>query len=155
MTNELLNSAQRVLYQNRFCDQESFDIIVSEVVSDKEDGYKRNIYKLKYPTFSNVEILHSTLKYSFFDQVLTNGSKVLITSIQGVENKDNVNAKISFSRYNINADIVNLPDERVRYCACIFMKNLYVFGGNCDFKGLKTCFRYELKASKWNKTSDM
>ena len=119
MKNILLNNVPRVLYQNRFCDQENFDIIVSEVVSDKEDVYKINIYRLK---FSNIETLHYTLKYTISDQEPTNGSKILITSIQGVKNKDTFNKKMSFAWYNLNADIVKLPDKRVRYCACIFMK---------------------------------
>ena len=59
MTSKSLKSVPRVSYQNRVCDQKNVDIIVSQVVSDKDRAYKKYVYKLKYPTFSNNETLHS------------------------------------------------------------------------------------------------
>ena len=156
MVSELFTEISSVLYQNRYCDQEDFDLIVSEVTSDKElKCYERKIHKVKYPSYTYFETIHSTLKYSISDIVLTSGSGVLITSIQGVEKSDTDGVRSSFEQYNLRSDLVNLPDKRVRYCACMFMKDMYVFGGNCDFKSLKTCLKYETSSNSWTNIADM
>ena len=144
-----------VLYQNRFCDQKNFDLIVPEIVVDEEGRWNRKIYKVKSPSFTNVETLHSTLKYSISDLVLTSGTDIFITCIQGVEREDIDDVRSSFSKYNLNVNLINLPDKRVRYCACIFMKDLYVFGGNCDSKYIKTCFKYSTSLNTLVKVAEM
>ena len=128
MDNVLLTKETPVLYQNRYCDQENFDLIVSEVTSDKElKFYERKIHKVKYPSYTYFETIHSTLKYNISDIVLTSGSDALITSIQGVEKSDTDGVRSSFEQYNLRGNLINLPDKRVRYCACMFMKNMCMY----------------------------
>ena len=48
-------------------------------------------------------------------------------------------------------NIVEVPDRRTRYCACSFMRCLYVFGGKFDseLNSLNTCIKYSCKSGKW------
>ena len=128
MASDLFIEISSVLYQNRYCDQEDFDLIVSEVTSDEVlKCYARKIYKVKYPSYKNVETIHSIPKYSICDTVLTSGSNVVITAIQGVEKTCIDYVRNSFAEYNIKGSLASLPDSIVRYCGCIFMKIVYVF----------------------------
>ena len=53
--------------------------------------------------------------------------------------------------------VCDLPDERLNFCACSFMDNIYLFGGGIYESGevLKSCFEFNAKISKWNEVKKM
>ena len=57
----LFNKETSVLYQNRYCAQENFDIIFTGL-NDQID-YLRSVYNVKCPSFTHIETLVSKLKY--------------------------------------------------------------------------------------------
>ena len=66
MESKLFSDITSVLYQNRYCDQEDFDLIVSEVTSDKDlKCFERKNYKGKYPSYTNLK-LYILQKYIVF-----------------------------------------------------------------------------------------
>ena len=139
MEKVLLTKGRPVLYQNRYCDQENFNVVISIFDKGKLPAY--NVSKVEYPRFSNAEILVVNSKYD--DIVLTSCSSIYIIRIQTTEH-----FKISPKKYSVSNNIVQMPDLRKDYCACSFMKCLYVFGGYLD-RPLSTCFKYSLITGKW------
>ena len=126
MDKYLLNKETSVLYQNRYCDQENFDIIISgQQYDNKSENFVQNIINIMYPSFTTVTTLVASLKYTV--KVLTSCSSVWITRTQ--ETTNNNGSRLFPENYGLINNIVRLPDPRIYYCACSFMKCLYVFGG--------------------------
>ena len=150
----MANNVPAVLYQNRFCDQKNFDLIVPEVFNENE-RLNRRINKIKSRCFTTIETVDFTLKNSMSDLTLTSGTDIYKICIHDLEKKDIDNVRGSFAESSLNVNLLNLPDKRVRFCACVFMKDLYVFGGYCDLDYSKTCFKYVTRSKKWIKISDM
>ena len=92
------------LYQNRYCDQENFNLVISAGHHNK-GHYSRNISKVKYPSFSNVEILVANSKCS--DIVLTSCSSVWILCSRGWEHFKNSRGDCGNWK-----NIVQMPDLR-------------------------------------------
>ena len=89
MENELLTKESSVFYQNRFCDQEDFDLIITGPSIEKD--FLRSIYKVKCPGFTNRETLVSDFNY--IGEALTYGSSIWITSNQETKTKNIDNKK--------------------------------------------------------------
>ena len=63
MANEMFREISPVLYENRYCSQENFHVIIDGIKEPKQGDNIRNIYKVKYPNF--VQILESFLTFSY------------------------------------------------------------------------------------------
>ena len=75
---ELFNKETTVLYQGRFCDQENFDYIIAGIHNEKD--CLKGIYKVKGPSFENVDTLISNS--SRIQHSLTSGSSICIIRSQ-------------------------------------------------------------------------
>ena len=108
--------ASPILYQNRYCDQKEFGIILSAIHETKE----RKIYKVKYPSFTDVEILHSTSEYSDSDKSLTSSFNIWTIPSRKNEKFEVDNRSPVVKSYLENDDlwnkIVQLPGKRRDYC---------------------------------------
>ena len=127
------------MYQNRFCNQEYLHLVVSG-----ERKFVRNIYKASYPDCTKIEILDSRSEYDDSDKTRTSGSSIWTISIHGYENSN------SPTKCGHTMRRIQLPDKRRLYNACFYMKSIYVLGGFCDFKYIRTCVKYDTKTSKWS-----
>ena len=106
---QLLTKGTSVLYQNRYCDQEHFDLIIAGELSDNErENVVPNIYNIKYPSFTSVTTLVANSKYT--DKVLTSSSSVWIT--RTLETNINVSG-LSPGSFNVWNNVVKFPDLRV------------------------------------------
>ena len=94
-----------VLYQNRFCDQENFDIIVTRVHRGETDS--KSIYRLKYPSFTNIETLVSKTKY--IQGAVTSGSSISILCRHGTNIKGYDDNKMSPGSDESSNNLVQLP----------------------------------------------
>ena len=63
-----------VLYQNRFCEQENFDFIITGLSVDSD--HLKSIHKVKGPSFTNIDTLVSDSNY--IEESLTSGSSISI-----------------------------------------------------------------------------
>ena len=107
-----------VLYQNRFCDQENFDIIVTRVHRGETDS--KSIYRLKYPSFTNIETLVPKTKY--IQGTVTSGSSIWILCTHGTKIKSSDDNKLSSRSNELSNNLVQLPDAREKYSFCSFTK---------------------------------
>ena len=57
MIDQQFCSVPSVLYENRFCEQENFDIVASGTSCDKDIAYSEKLVKLHYPSFKKTEPL--------------------------------------------------------------------------------------------------
>ena len=89
MENELLTKESPVFYQNRFCEQEDFDLIITG--PSVENNFLKSIYKVKCPSFTYRETLVSDLNH--IGEALSSGSSIWITSNQETKTKNIDNKK--------------------------------------------------------------
>ena len=145
MENTLISKTSSVLYQNRFCDQENFDLIITGF--SVENTYLRSIYKVNGPSFVNVATLISDSNY--IEESLTSGSNIWLTCSQNIKHKTFETYKISSRSSDLNKNLIQLPGLRNYYCICSFMKNIYVFGGNINGMSSNTCLKYNTRSNIW------
>ena len=151
MEKEIFTKGASVLYQSRYCDQEKFDLVIAGVQYDDErEKMVSKICNIMYPSYTTVTTLVPSSNYT--DKVLTSCSSVWITRTQETNNYDV--SRLFPENYGVTNNIVRLPDSRIDYCACSFMKCLYVFGGlkHMRYNALKkfsTCKKYSLITGKW------
>ena len=148
MDKELLTKGTPVLYQNRYCDQQHFDLIISGNHNKSEKSFRGNLNSTLCPEFTSVStlVINSNMNYN----LLTSCSSIWIIRTEERKNRDP--CTMASGSYDVINNIVELPDYRSYYCVCSFMKNLFVFGGmgyrNIDI--LSTCIKYSCKTSKWS-----
>ena len=140
-----------VLYQNRFCNQENFDIIITGL-HDEIDNLK-SIYKVKFPRFTRYGTLVSKSKY--IKETLTSASSMWTTCYQGTKKKSFYAFKALSRSYELPHNLVELPESRGGYCICSFMKNLYVLGGHVERQSKRTCLKYSTKSSEWTNFANL
>ena len=152
----------QTLYENRFCYQEDFDIIISGKHNDLANTNVRSTYRISYPEFEEIETLYSSIKYTNTDVTVCERSNVWIIcrketlhkKIAEVKDLHTDSYKIYLDKTNQWVKPIELPDSRVGYSACSFMKSLYVFAG-CNGQSLKTCLKYDTITSKWTNIASM
>ena len=76
MSVEYSSKIKRVLYHNRFCDQENFDIILSGTVDVYKHSEERKIFKLSLNDFSKVETLYNSTGLFNSDRTICERSNV-------------------------------------------------------------------------------
>ena len=158
MTNQLFRGVSSVLYQNRYCSQEDFYIIIDGTKSRIQGGNIRNIYKVKYPNVD--EILDSFLKFSYSDLTVASGINIWTRCDQGTVSEDLNSVYISFrnsvATNGLTYNLFQIPDKRINFCACSFMKHLYILGGYASEGGaLRTCLKYDTRDGSWSDISNM
>ena len=129
-----------VLYQNRYCTQETFDFLFAsgfECVRNSSD-YKNYIVKIKYPSFSCVE-KHVSKKYWDVIKIVSVGSFVCtISSCKDVEENFTLGDQYFGKQWKNDICMLN---KRTRYCVCSFLKQVFVIGGYYT----NSCMRYDHK----------
>ena len=113
----LLPNGTPVLHQNRYCDQEDFEIIYSGECSEIEDSRVQpyyNGFKIKYPSFTHITTLIAHSNHN--SKVLISCSSVWTTRIEEMENVDA--SRLSSESYDVRNNVVELSDPRIYYCAC-------------------------------------
>ena len=151
MSLRALNEMSSVLYQNRYCDQEDFDLILFTELTGDSDNNEAIVNKINYPEFTKVEKVYSNSTFSEDDKILPCESSVLTISRKGsmyydVNNFAYFTSKLIGNSFNGSLPkemVVRIPDERYNYCACSFMRSLYIFGGEIYQSG--SCLKYDTK----------
>ena len=138
-----------VLYQNRYCNQVEVERFMSKSTHENGVGFSRvtekglkelYMFKLKKtsdPMKGYRNFLLGASNYAVYDARLSEylAHKSLIPN--------------SYSKF-----LKRIPDSRISFCVCTFMKELFVFGGIRDCY-TETCFRYNFSQNKWSYIEDM
>ena len=104
MENKFVTRKYSVLYKNRFCDQKNFDFIFTGL--SVERNYLRSIYKVKGPSFTNVDTLVSDS--NCIEESLTSGCSIWLTCYHGTKKESSDTFKMS-PRSNYMAKLDKLP----------------------------------------------
>ena len=142
-----------VLYQNRYCTQNGFSILICGG-EDKNTKYTNQVLKMKVPSFE-------VSKFPYMVKPRCNlGSVVLNSDIMAIGGLVNVKQDIAKSTKSIEIYCDNLKNwklqsiqmtERFNFGCCYFMKKLFVIGGwiKTGDISLRLCQTYSLKTKKW------
>ena len=137
----------RILYQNRFCEQENFDVIVSGSTNVLE----RESLRLNSRNFDKIETIYNSKTHSSSDRTICERSNVWTVcsrlDVKGVSERRS-SFRIYIDKTDQWVNVVQIPDCRGNFSACSFMKNIYVFGGFAEKRAIKSCYKYDTKRSK-------
>ena len=188
MSYKTLPEMSSVLYQNRYCDQEDFDLIVSSELTDYYYNNEAIIHKIDYPGLTKAEEVYCNSTFSENDKD-NNVAVVCKIKCPGFTNDGNAFPSFKFdtkdkilpykssalavcrkretyyadddfgysfaklfgnssNEFKTKGIFVPRPDFVLySYCACSFMKNLYVF--NCTYSGNSVNVKYDTIKRKW------
>ena len=151
MSVDFSSKIKRVLYQNRFCEQKDFDIILSGTTDVFKQSEERKIFKFSND-FSKVEILYNSKRHSRRDRTVCERFNVW-TVCSKIHAKGKSQTRPSLKIYLDKTDqwmnVVQTLDNRRNFSACSFMKNIYVFGGFVKKYRLENCYKYDTKTNMW------
>ena len=141
MFKKLFCNVPSVLYQNRFCRQEHFDIISSVTFYDES----KKLLKLHYPSLNKID--------NILDYETSNYSSVVTSSdVYTFCRQDNLNIfryeGEDSEKIKYNKKVV-LPEKAVLRFACSFMKYLFVYVEFPDKFNTKYCLKYNIKTTEW------
>ena len=157
----LIKSASKntkILYQNRFCEQEDFDVIISGTTDMLKRSEERISFRISSKIFDKVETIHHSKRHSHSDRTVCERSNVWtvcsrIPNVGKYQMRPSLKFVDSFRIYLNKTDqwvnVIQIPDDRENFIACSFMKNIYVFGGFTKKASLKSCYKYDTNKSKW------
>ena len=141
-------NVQNVLYENRYCNQDDFRILVCGVYS--RNGTNLNeVYELKGPNLECTEF-PSMLEARFACKTAVVNSDIFV-----VGGFNNANTKLySAELYENNKKSwsykAELPDKRTGFRICSFKQNVYITGGiDTNDDQLKSCFVYDMKCNSF------
>ena len=148
----------KVLYKNRFCKQENFDVIVSGSTRLLKHSWERKNLRMSAYDFDKIETIYHSKRHSYCDRTFCERSNVwTVCSRVPIQGKSDLRPSFKFvDSYRIYLDktdqwinVVQTPDDRSDFNACSFMKNIYVFGGFSKTICLNSSYTYDTKKSKW------
>ena len=137
MFKKLFCNVPSVLYQNRFCSQEQFDIIASLS--------SRKLVKLHYPSFDRLDPI-LTYENSSYCSVVTSSDVYTFCEQDDFNIFRYEGKECEKMRYNKK---VVLPEKAVIQFACSFMKYLFVYIESLDKYNATYCLMYNIKTLQW------
>ena len=151
-----------VLYQNRYCDQQGFSILVCGG-KDKNNKSTNKVFEVNIPSFAVTEFPSMVNPhYPYYKSQLVNVNNDIFAISHSLEL--NVNLQYSVTSVEIYSDKNKTwkyqyvkTDEKELYSVCSFMKQLFVIGGWSDSNqtSLGSCCTYNLKCDKWSKIAHL
>ena len=146
-----------ILYENRFCYQEDFDIVISGNYNDLENTEVRSTVRINYSEFKEIQMLYSSTKYTNTEVTVCERSNIWIICRKGTLHKNITEVKdvltdafkIYLDKTDQSIKPIEIPDNRVDYSVCSLMKTLYVFGGYNEHS-LRSCLKYDTITTKWS-----
>ena len=119
-----------VLYKNRYCEQEDFDIIVSGNTVILEDTKERKVVRISSHDFDKTETVYHSKRHWESDRTIFARSNVLIVRPRirvmrdyklRIKNKFVESFKIYLHKTNQWISVIETPDDRCNFSACSFI----------------------------------
>ena len=152
----------KVLYENRYCNQEGFSILVCGG-KDKNGKVTNEVLELKIPSFDLIKF-PSTVKPHYEFELLNFNSGVFARCDTLELNQKLGKSKVSVETYSEKNESWTHQyiqvEENHYYCITSFMNKLFTIGGwifdeNDDKGGFSMCFVYNFKRDKWSKIANL
>ena len=151
--NENLCHVPNVLYENRYCIQDDFNILICGGANNETSN---DVYKLNGRTFecskypSMIEGRSYCESCSFNSDILVIGGYEIISEFR----KDSYSVEIFENNNKSWSYKTEVFDKRRCFCICTFKQNLFIIGGFTSTY-LKSCFVYNMKSDRWTQIADM
>ena len=160
MTSQESNSnhfrVPKVLYENRYCNQEGFSVLVC---GGKDKKYIRQVFGLKVPNFEVSEF--PSMMFENYNLILVTIKSSIIAIGDTCILNNNIDKSVSIEIYSKKSKIWTHQyvgfDERDCYCVCSFMSELYVIGGCLreDDVPLDSCHCYNINCNTWYQIANL
>ena len=143
------------MYENRYCSQDDFDIVICGGIK-KIEGTTNEVMELKGPDFTTSVKLSPMHRSIYFCDTTVIGSEIYVLDVDNTS----VNIPYSLGVYSKNTkhwrEHIHLIDLGIYFSVCSFMKSVYVIGGYLgDVRYSKECLRYEIKNNKWTQIAPL
>ena len=145
-----------VLYENRYCDQDDFSILICGGENENREALN-DVYELKGPDFVPMKF-PSMLEPRSLCETAVISSDIFVV---GGSLSNNVKVTYSVEIWSEKSKTwcykTQLPDKRRSFRICSFKQNLYIIGGcgvGCK-ETLSSCLVYNIKNAKWSQIPDM
>ena len=140
-----------VLYENRYCDQNEFDIVINhECIS-------------MYSTNSIIQIQNVNVKCSLllipmsanrcYAKTAVVGSDIFVLGKYDIEVRKT--SCVDIRSRSTWKHLSKMPDSRTNFSVCSFMNSIYIIGGYLEGNYSKGCYKYETNLNKWTKIADL
>ena len=148
-----LFNVPNVLYENRYCNQDDFYILVCGGYTKNEEILK-DVYELKG---ANLECTKfpSMLEARYYCKTAVINSDILVVGGFNYTGKRLYSVKNFQKKIKSWIHKTELSDKRKYFCICSFKQNLYIVGGEKSRQSTKSCFVYHMKCNRWRQIADM
>ena len=141
----------KTLYKIRYCDQNKFNVIVCGGSDANTGNIVSDVYNIEANNINNVNVLPPMKEARRGFASVTIKDDVYVFGGFG----NNFNHIMSVEKYsaitNTWETIAKMCDNRIHFCACSFIDNVYIIGGTCG----NSCFEFNIKERTWNEVASM
>ena len=149
----------KVLYENRYCNQEGFSILACGG-TDKNKKLLKQVLEIKIPSFKTTEFPSMKLPHDILKTVVINSDILAIVdsewTLKQLKSKFTSVETYSPKSKNWHHKYIKVG-AKTNFCICSFMRKLYVIGGyvrnNSEY--FKSCHTYDPIRSKWEKKANL
>ena len=152
--------AVKVLYENRYCNQEGFSILACGGCSYKNKKDLNQVLDVKIPSFEVTEFPFMEKRH-YLLKLTTIKSEIFGIADSYVQYK-----KLGSSRKSVEIFSEKTKtwkhqyikfEERFYFCLCSFMSKVYIIGGYIKSKktSISSCYTYNIKNNKRYKIADL
>ena len=143
-----------VLYENRYCEQNEFDILVNHENRESKD-HTNSVIQIESADVKCDVVLIPMSVNRCFAETAVNGSDIFVLS--GHKKIVKKSSCVVFGSMSPWKNLTSMPDSRIYFSVCSFMKSIYLIGGyfSADRSYSKGCYKYEIIHNKWTKMTDL
>ena len=149
----------KVLYENRYCNQEGFSILVCGG-KDKNGKVTNEVLELEIPSF-NEKIFSSIVEPLCYSDLVNIKSDIIAFNNRLELDKSSDDSIVPVEIYSDKTktwtnQFIN-TEEKYCYNVSSYMGKLYLIGGyiNNSDKSLSSCYTYKINSNKWNKIASL
>ena len=155
-TGEHSFNVPKILYQNRYCDQDDFSVLVCGGGTKCKGNVKslNEVYELKGPKFECSKFPNIVEARYRCKTAIINSDIVVVGGFNNGRNLYSVelfnnNIKTWFFK-------TEFSEKRTNFSICTFKQNLYIIGGIYEYyERQKSCLAYDMKRDRWSQIADM
>ena len=155
----VFSQISKVLYENRYCNQEGFSILVCGG-KDKNGKVTNEVLELEIPSFKVKKFPSMVKPHLQFSAATINSNVVAVGTRQ--ELKEFLDESFLFLEVYSKKTKTWIHqhikiDERMFYCIPSFMSKFYFIGGwiNSSRKSISSCYTYDINSNTRNKIADL
>ena len=149
-----------VLYENRYCTQDDFSILICGGNTYEENKLKTlsDVYILEPPKLESSEF-PSMLETRYWCETAVINSDIVVVGGRTNSGSYLHSIELFSSKNRIWCKKSDLLDNRLNFCVSSFKQNLFIIGGeihrNNYVKYLRSCLVYNMKCDQWSLIADM